>query len=137
MITASASDFVGSLSSTALSSAIDASPVRIGPPTSSETSTPTADALTLQRLAKSVHQDNGCSRNPVDYGHCVVAAVKAVGIWVQRWGHSVLDILSLASFAPPPFQAVGVSAAVVNPRMVGVSLGGPKITIRIRTTPSA
>jgi hypothetical protein len=73
-----------------------------------------ADSLVLQGLAKSIHSGSGCSWNPLDYAHCALALAEAVWHWAQHWGHSVLDILTLATFAPPPIDAVGVSAAATN-----------------------
>jgi len=34
--------------------------------------------------------------------------------WIERWGHDVLDILSLATFAPPPFVVVGIASSATN-----------------------
>ena len=68
----------------------------------------------LEGLANSLQDQSECSWNPLDYGHCVVEAVEAAFDWVQRWGHSVLDILSLATFIPPPFDVIGIGAAVTN-----------------------
>ena len=76
--------------------------------------TPLADSQVLQGLAKSMKAWSGCPWNPVDYGHCVVAVAKAVWRWIDHWGHSVLDILSLSTFAPPPFDAIGIGAAATN-----------------------
>ncbi|MBF4766629.1 hypothetical protein ISU10_02465 [Nocardioides agariphilus] len=75
---------------------------------------PTHDSLILLALARDMAQDSGCSLNPLHYGHCVIAAAKAVWGWVRHWGHLVLNILTLATFAPPPFSAIGVTAAASN-----------------------
>lgn len=104
---------------TALSSAIHA----VGDPAAvqnaADTDTedlvqPMADSRILQGLAKSFNKSSGCSWNPLDYGHCVVSAAKWLWEKIERWGHTVLNILSLATFAPPPFDAIGVAAAVTN-----------------------
>lgn len=105
---------------TALSSAIEATS---GPgDASAASSTPKADdavgpmhdSRVLQTLAKEHSNESGCSWNPRDYWNCAVAVAKAVMRWISDWGHVVLDILSVATFAPPPFTAVGVAAAVTN-----------------------
>lgn len=75
---------------------------------------PMADSRILQGLAKTYNKSSGCSWNPLDYGHCVVAVAKWLWAKIERWGHTVLNILSLATFAPPPFGAIGVAAAVTN-----------------------
>lgn len=98
---------------TALSSAIDATSDPSGEPDSSAGS-PMADSRVLVGLANSLQDQSECSWNPLDYGHCVVEAVESAFQWVQRWGHSVLDILSLATFVPPPFNAIGIGAAATN-----------------------
>jgi hypothetical protein len=98
---------------TALSSAIDATTVATGEPDTS-TGSPLSDSRVLEGLASSLRDQSECSWNPLDYRHCVVEAFQAVSHWVQRWGHSVLDILSLATFAPPPFSAIGIGAASTN-----------------------
>lgn len=97
---------------TALSSAIDASGGKAEPADAAD-GRPIADSLLLQELAKS-QGSSGCSWNPLDYGHCAKAVLDALLHFVQRWGHSVLNILSLATFAPPPFSVVGVGAAATN-----------------------
>lgn len=105
---------------TALSSAIDsASSQEVGFETveaeaSSQDVGPLHDSEVLQALARDVANGSDCSLNPLDYGDCVVDAAKAVWGWVRRWGHLVLDILTLATFAPPPFNAVGAGAAATN-----------------------
>lgn len=75
---------------------------------------PLRDALILRSLAREATGENGCSWDPRDYWKCAKAAGEAVLHWVQRWGHSVLDVLSLATFAGPPFTVVGVAAAATN-----------------------
>ena len=72
------------------------------------------DSVVLQALAKELTQKSGCSWNPLDYWHCAVAVAEAVWHWIQHWGHLVLDILSLATFIPPPFTVIGVAAAATN-----------------------
>jgi hypothetical protein len=106
---------------TALSSAIDStrtSTADLGAASSahsSEGSGPARDSKILQALARDAAGGSECSLNPFDYGHCVIAAVKAVWHWVQRWGHLVLDILTLGtSFAPPPFNLISLAPATVN-----------------------
>ncbi|WP_100415358.1 GH-E family nuclease [Mumia flava] len=104
---------------TALSSAIEATD---GAADADDTSTsasrasagPVHDVLVLQNLAKDLSEENGCSWNPLDYWHCAVAVAESVWRWIQDWGHLTLDILAGATFAPPPFTAVGVAAAVTN-----------------------
>lgn len=75
---------------------------------------PMHDSEVLQTLANDVAEGSGCSRSPLDYGRCVLAAAKAVWRWAQQWGHVALDILTLAAFAPPPFMAVGIAAGATN-----------------------
>jgi hypothetical protein len=72
------------------------------------------DSMVLQALAKDLTDESGCSWNPRDYWHCAVAVAEAVWHWIQHWGHVVLDILSVATFTPPPFAAIGVAAAATN-----------------------
>lgn len=105
---------------TALSSAIDATngAVDSGEASSASPSAdeigPMHDSVVLQTMAKERTDKSGCSWNPRDYGRCVLVAVEVVWHWIQDWGHVVLDVLSLATFAPPPFDAIGVAAAVTN-----------------------
>lgn len=104
---------------TALSSAIDAEGGPTAVQNAADTATadlvqPMADSRILQGLAKSYNASSDCSWNPLDYGHCVVAAAKWLWEKIKHWGHTVLSILSLASFVPPPFDAIGVAAAVTN-----------------------
>lgn len=77
------------------------------------TTGPAHDAAVLMSLAADATADNGCSWNPLDYGYCIAAAAKAVWTWVKRWGHSVLEVLSLATFVPA-FGMVGAAAATIN-----------------------
>lgn len=100
---------------TALSSAIEATHGAALPNPEDATGA-LKDSLVLRRLAADLKadEDNGCSWNPLDYLNCVMAVAESVWHWVQKWGHLVLDILSLATFAPPPFTAIGVSAAITN-----------------------
>lgn len=105
---------------TALSSAIDSASSReaeletVPVEASSQDVGPLHDSEVLQALARDMANGSDCSLNPLDYGDCVVDAAKAVWGWVRRWGHLVLDILTLATFAPPPFNAVGAGAAATN-----------------------
>jgi hypothetical protein len=101
---------------TALSSAIDATSGTVGAEdaTSAGSVGPMHDSLVLQALAKDLTDKSGCSWNPLDYWHCAIAVAEAVWRWIQHWGHLVLDILSLATFSPPPFTAIGVAAAATN-----------------------
>ncbi len=98
---------------TALSSAIDAT---ADPSDESDApaGSPLSDSRVLEGLANSLQDQSECSWNPLDYGHCVVEALGVAFDWVQRWGHSVLDILSLATFIPPPFDVIGIGAAATN-----------------------
>lgn len=79
---------------------------------------PLHDSVVLQALAHEAAKGSECSLNPLDYGHCAVALAKAVLSWIQSWGHVVLEILTTASYAPPPFALAGVvigsSAAAAN-----------------------
>jgi hypothetical protein len=106
---------------TALSSAIDsmssseAAVEAVSSDASVKDADPTRDSETLQALAHDLAEGSGCSLTPLDYGHCVIAATEAVWHWVERWGHLVLDILTVAtSFAPPPFNLISVAPATVN-----------------------
>ena len=105
---------------TALSSAIESSGGAGGSQgaqsvdASSSDAGPVHDSEVLQTLAHDMAKKSDCTLNPLDYGRCVGVAAKAVWRWVQRWGHLVLDILTLSTFAPPPFNAVGVGAAATN-----------------------
>lgn len=106
---------------TALSSAIDstssseAALEEASSGASAEDADPMRDSETLQALARDMVKGTGCSPNPLDFGHCVIAAAKLVWRRVQRWGHLVLDILTFAtSFAPPPFNLISLAPATVN-----------------------
>ncbi len=99
---------------TALSSAIDATSEADEATAAADEVGPMRDSEVLQTLAMEHSNESGCSWNPRDYWNCVVAVAKAVLRWIEDWGHVVLDILTLATFAPPPFNAVGVAAAVTN-----------------------
>lgn len=96
---------------TALSSAIDATGTGEGPDDSSRAA---QDSIALQALADDLSGEDGCSWNPGDYWKCAQTVAHAVGDWVQHWGHLVLDVLTLATFLPPPFTIVGVLAAAAN-----------------------
>ena len=106
---------------TALSSAIDSTSSSeaaleassSGP--SAKNADPKRDSETLRALALDLAKGTGCSLNPFDSEHCVIAAVKDVWHFVQRWGHLVLDLLASAtSFAPPPFNLISLASATVN-----------------------
>jgi hypothetical protein len=113
--TSSHGDNVGMTATlTALSSAIDGGGKVTDAVDKTAGGTPMADSLVLQGLAKSQKKGSGCSLNPLDYGHCVVAVAKALWHWIEHWGHTVLDILSLSTFAPPPFDVIGLGAATTN-----------------------
>ena len=105
---------------TALSSAIDSTTCQrssreaVRRNSRRRTSGPCMTRRSFKPWPKTWPKASGCSLNPLDYGHCVIAAAKAVWRWVQHWGHLVLDILTLSTFAPPPFSAVGVAAAATN-----------------------
>lgn len=105
---------------TALSSAIDSSSWASGPVDAGSVQAalddvgPLHDVAVLQALAEEVADESGCSWNPRDYWTCTKVAAEAVWQWFQRWGHLVLDILTLATFTPPPFNAVGIGAAATN-----------------------
>lgn len=119
---------------TALSAAIDvlSDPIHAQTPDFTQTHAtdtgPLHDAIVFRDVAANISNDSRCSWNPSDYWNCVVVAAQsvwhfaeAVVKWVtQAWGqcmnsgHCVLDILSLTTFAPPPFSAIGFSAAAVN-----------------------
>ena len=101
----SAIDFMGPGERTQVAGSSEAASTDMGPMHDSEV---------IQSLAHDVTQESGCSLNPLDYGHCIMAAAKAVWRWVKRWGHLVLDILTLSTLTPPPFSAVGVAAAATN-----------------------
>gem|GEM_PF-5181892 len=97
---------------TALTAAIDATTDASGEVEASDGS-PLSDSRVLQHLARSLQDQSECSLNPLDYGHCVVEAWEAVSDQVQRWGHSVLDVLSLATFIPG-LTGVALAAAATN-----------------------
>jgi hypothetical protein len=98
---------------TALSSAIDATSGTTDAKAANEIG-PSHDSDVLQTMAKEIADKNRCSWNPRDYWNCAVAVAEAVMHWIGDWGHLVLEVLSLATFAPPPFNAIGVAAAVTN-----------------------
>jgi hypothetical protein len=105
---------------TALSSSIDSASwaegtqAAVSANASSNDVGPMHDAAVLQALAHDLAEKSGCSWSPLDYGHCVIDAARAVWRLVQHWGHLVFDMLTLATFAPPPFSAVGIAAAASN-----------------------
>jgi hypothetical protein len=104
---------------TALSSAITAirgevaARPRASDASGSEGTGPLRDSIVLQSLARDL-TDGGCSWNPRHYWTCATAVAEAAGRWVQHWGHELLDILSLGTFAPPPFTVVAIGAAATN-----------------------
>lgn len=105
---------------TALSSAIDSASWSIGPDDeaadspSSDDVGPAHDVSVLRALAHDLAESD-CSWNPLDYGHCLIDAAESVWRWVKRWGHLVLDILTVAgSFAPPPFSVVAAGTGALN-----------------------
>lgn len=97
---------------TALTAAIDATTDASGEVEAPDGS-PLSDSRVLQNLARSLQDQSECSWDPRDYGHCVVEAWEAVSDQVQRWGHSVLDVLSLATFIPG-LTGVALAAAATN-----------------------
>ena len=72
------------------------------------------DVATLNALVQDLTADRECTWNPLDYGHCLVIAAKAVWQWIMQWGHVVLEILSFTTFAPFPFSVIGIAAATSN-----------------------
>ncbi len=103
---------------TALSSAIDSvswasgSDDATSAAASSESAGPMHDAVVLQALAHQLDEPNQCSWWVLN---CIDNAATAVWHWVKHWGHSILDILTVAtSFAPPPFGVVAVAPAALN-----------------------
>lgn len=105
---------------TALSSAIDATSGAAGiqavsiAQASSNDVGPMRDSVVLQALAHDLTDESGCSWDPCHYWNCAKAGAQAVWHWIQHWGHLVLNILSYATFAPPPFSVVGIAAAATN-----------------------
>lgn len=95
-----------------------------GAPTPSSSSSsgsgPLHDSAVLQAFSKDAHEgeSGSCSIRVYD---CVMTAAKAVAhlaewVWerIGHWGHFALDILALATFAPPPVMFVGVGASAAN-----------------------
>lgn len=85
---------------TALTAAIDSSTWASGPVDSqavnfalTETG-PLHDAAVLQVLAEQITEGSGCSWDPRDYWDCTKEGAGAVWQWIQRWGRTVLVILS-------------------------------------------
>lgn len=105
---------------TALSSAITAligDPERQPAPSASTPppdSGPMHDSVVLKAVAGDLANDGGCSWNPRDYWNCAEVVAEAVWRWIKRWGPLVLEILSLSTFAPPPFSVVGIAAAATS-----------------------
>jgi hypothetical protein len=99
---------------TALSSAIEASGQGTTVEAPSAGVGPFHDVGVLQALAQEVADDSGCSWNPRDYWNCAKELAGVIAGWTRRWGQVVLGVLSLAMFAPPPFNAVGISATAAN-----------------------
>lgn len=70
------------------------------------------DIEVLKDLSHELKERSGCSWIIVDF---VASEFKAVWRWIKRWGHLVLDILTVAaSFAPPPFSFVALGTGVLN-----------------------
>lgn len=104
---------------TALSSAIEETHPRASGATSVAVSVrdepgPMHDVAVLRVLASDLNDSGGCSWNLGDWLTCAKIVVESVWHFIQRWGHVVLDVLSLATFAPPPFGVIGVAAATTN-----------------------
>lgn len=96
---------------TALSAAVDPIAAAEG---EASTSGPLADIAVLTTLAEE-YATSRCSWNPLNYGHCALGALEAVWRWIKRWGHLVLDILTVTiSFAPPPFNLISAAPATLN-----------------------
>ena len=73
---------------------------------------PMHDIIVLQALAHQVNAKDPCSWWVLN---CIDNVAETVWHWVKRWGHLVLDILTVAtSFAPPPFNLISVAPATVN-----------------------
>lgn len=73
---------------------------------------PIHDVDVLQALAHQLNEPNSCSWWVMN---CIDNAAAAVWHWVKRWGHLVLDILTIAtSFAPPPFNLAAVATGALN-----------------------
>lgn len=99
---------------TALSSAIDATSWAEGPEGSKAVSTASADVGpmhdvdVLQTLARQLNEPNKCS-------WWVLNCIDNVLHLVARWGHLVLNILTVAtSFAPPPFNIAAAATGTLN-----------------------
>lgn len=105
---------------TALSSAIDATGEVVDPDLGGIFGVdraepgPLRDSLVLRDLAEDAKDESGCSSTPTDYWNCVEAFAGAVWRRIGHWGHAALDILSLATMAPPPFTIVGIAATATN-----------------------
>ena len=119
---ASDDDTIGTTATlTALSSAVDSASWAAGPAAEASAQDaangvgPMHDVVVLQSLAHDLADKSDCGWNPLDYDHCVTDAAKTVWRWVQRWGHLVLDILTVAtSFAPPPFNVAALGSGALN-----------------------
>lgn len=106
---------------TALSAAIGVTDPARESISDTQAGSPHSDSLVLQAMAKSATTvDDGSAF--VKAWHGVEHVVESAWHWivgvVHRWGHTVLNILSLATMTPPPFDIVGipvgVTAAAVN-----------------------
>ncbi|GAB4012011.1 putative toxin [Nocardioides ultimimeridianus] len=102
---------------TALSSAIDATGGDVRRQFTYDGDGPLADSVVLQDMAQAVQQlADGSILSKV--WHATKHAAETAWRWVahvaQHWGHQILDILSLATFVPPPFGLIGVGAAATN-----------------------
>lgn len=87
---------------------------------SPSTSRAAQDSETLTAFAQDVKAVDEGSCTWLIYD-CIVMAAKAIAqlaqwVWerVGHWGHFALDILSMTTFAPPPFMFIGVGAAASN-----------------------
>lgn len=73
---------------------------------------PMHDIIVLQALAHQLNEKDPCSWWVLN---CIDNAASTVWHWVKRWGHLVLDILTVAtSFAPPPFDLISLAPATLN-----------------------
>lgn len=88
---------------------------------SSDEEGPLRDSKVLSSFSKDIQEskESSCSWRLYD---CVVTAAKAIArlakwVWerVDGWGHFALDLLALATFAPPPIMFVGIAASAPMP----------------------
>lgn len=102
---------------TALSSAVESAKLSTagnGPSERSDDRGPAHDASVLQALVQHQSLVASCSWDPADYLNCLQSAIGAFFQWIKHWGHQVLEVLTLATFAPFPFAIVGIAAAGTN-----------------------